>query len=107
MLAKPNTFGFGLIESPTLAIGMGQLARDTSTLVALPVRVFIAFGAKEVDNPVISAKLIGLVRQVEANFKAAGYDDSNLRVVIGADGRHSEPDWAKRLPDALTFLFGN
>lgn len=106
LLAKPGRFGIGLLESPILSIGMGELVRDTSPLVSIPRRVFVAFGAREIDDPVISGKSIGLVRQLESNFRAAGYDDSNLRVVIDPDGRHSEPDWARRLPAALTFLFG-
>ena len=31
-----ETFGYGLIESPTIWVGMGQLIRDTSPLVAIP-----------------------------------------------------------------------
>jgi predicted alpha/beta superfamily hydrolase len=107
LLAKPGRFGYGLIESPSLQVGMGQLVRDTSPLVALPVKVFMAFGGKEADDPVISEKLIGLVRQVESNFHAAGYDDSNFRVVVDPDAVHTEAAWEKRLPGALTFLFGD
>ena len=107
LLAKPNTFGYGLIESPTLAIGMGQLVRDTSPLIALPRKVFVAFGGREVGDPAISARLIGLVRQVESNFHAAGYDETSLRVVVDPEATHTEADWEKRLPGALTFLFGD
>ncbi len=107
LLAKPNTFGYGLIESPTMWIGMGQLVRDTSPLVALPVKVFVAFGGKEAPDPVISEKMIGLIRQVETNFRAAGYDDSNFRFVVDPDAMHTEAAWERRLPGALTFLFGD
>ena len=106
LLAKPGHFGYGLIESPTLWVGMGQPVRDTDPLIAMPARVFMAFGGKEADNPAVSDKMIGLVRRVEANFRAAGYDDSNIRVVIEPEALHSEPAWASRLPGALTFLFG-
>lgn len=106
LLAKPNTFGHGLIESPVLGIGMGQLVRDTSPLVAMPRRVFIGFGGKESSNPAVNARMIGLVRQVEANFHAAGYDASTLRVVVDADAAHTEAAWEQRLPGALAFLFG-
>lgn len=106
LLAKPGNFGYGLIESPTLWVGMGQPVRDTDPLIALPAKVFIAFGGKEADDPAVSGKMIGLVRRVEANFRAAGYDDSNIRVVIEPEALHSEPAWAGRLPGALTFLFG-
>jgi predicted alpha/beta superfamily hydrolase len=107
LLAKPNTFGYGLIESPVLWIGMGQLVRDTSPLVALPRKVFVAFGGKEADDPLISEKMIGLIRQVETNFHAAGYDDTNFRFVVDPDAVHTEAAWEKRLPGALTFLFGD
>lgn len=106
LLAKPGHFGYGLIESPTLWVGMGQPVRDTDPLIAMPARVFMAFGGKEAGDPAVSDKMIGLVRRVEANFRAAGYDDSNIRVVIEPEALHSEPAWAARLPGALTFLFG-
>jgi predicted alpha/beta superfamily hydrolase len=107
LLAKPNTFGYGLIESPTLWVGMGQLVRDTSPLVAMPKKVFVGFGGKEASDPVISEKLISLIRQVESNFKADGYDASNFRFVLDPDAEHTEAAWEKRLPGALTFLFGD
>jgi predicted alpha/beta superfamily hydrolase len=106
LLAKPGRFGYGLIESPTMWIGMGQLVRDTSPLIAMPAKVFVAFGGKEGDDPAIVARMIGLIRQVEANFRAAGYDDSNFRFVVEPDALHTETAWAQRLPGALTFLFG-
>jgi len=107
LLARPGEFGYGLIESPTLWVGMGQLVRDTNPLAAMPAKVFIGFGGKEADDPAISRKMIGLVQQVEANFRAAGYDDSNVRVVIDPDALHTEAAWEKRLPGALRFMFGD
>lgn len=107
LMARPNTFGYGLIESPTMWIGMGQLVRDTNPLVALPRRVFIAFGGKENDSGEGTQKMIWLIRTVEQNFKAAGYDDSNFRFVLDPEAKHSEPDWAKRFPDAMKFLFAD
>jgi predicted alpha/beta superfamily hydrolase len=107
LLARPNDFGYGLIESPTLWVGMGQLVRDTQPLAALPFKVFIGFGGKEAEDPVVSDKLISFVHQLEANLRAAGYDDTNLRVVIDPEAQHTEAAWEKRLPGALTFLFGD
>lgn len=107
LIARPNTFGYGLIESPTMWVGMGQLVRDTSPLVALPRKVFVAFGGKENDSADGSEKMISLIRIVEQNFKAAGYDDSNFRFVLDPEAKHSEPDWAKRFPDAVKFLFAD
>ncbi|NJD32508.1 MAG: hypothetical protein FIB04_11555 [Gammaproteobacteria bacterium] len=62
-------------------------------------------GGKEGD-PMIVGKMTGLIRQVVSNFKTAGYDDSNVRFTVDPDALHTEAAWEKRLPDALTFLFG-
>jgi predicted alpha/beta superfamily hydrolase len=107
LLARPNTFGYGLIESPTMWIGMGQLVRDTNPLIALPQMVFMAFGGKEGDDPAGVDKMVGIIRIVETNFKTAGYNDSNFRFVLDPDAKHTEAAWEKRLPDALVFLFGD
>jgi predicted alpha/beta superfamily hydrolase len=107
LLAKPTVFGYGLIESPTMWIGMGQLVRDTSPLVAIPVRVFIGFGGRETGDARMSERMIGLIRMVETNTRAAGYDDTNFRFVVDPDAVHTEDAWAKRLPGALTFLYGD
>jgi predicted alpha/beta superfamily hydrolase len=107
LLAKPNTFGYGLIESPTLWVGMGQLVRDTNPLVVMPQKVFVGFGGKEASEPKYNDKMVSLIRQVETNFRAAGYDDSNFRFVVDPEAEHTEAAWAKRLPGALTFLFGD
>lgn len=107
LLANPNAFGYGLIESPVLWVGMGQLVRDTSPLAAMPKKVFVAFGGKEASDPLINQKMVGFIRQVESNFHAAGYDETNFRVVIEPEAEHTEAAWEKRLPGALTFLFGD
>ena len=107
LLTKPSVFGYGLIESPVLWVGMGQLVRDTNPLTVMPRKVFVAFGGKEATDPTVSDKMIGLVRQVESNFHTAGYDQTNFQVVIDPEAQHTEAAWEKRLPGALTFLFGD
>ena len=107
LMAKPNTFGFGLIESPTMWIGMGQLVRDTGPLVAWPVKVVIATGGKENANPDATRFMIDLIRTVERNFRAVGYDESTIRVTVDPEARHDEVAWAKRFPDAVKFLFAD
>jgi predicted alpha/beta superfamily hydrolase len=107
LLAQPGRFGYGLIESPTLWIGMGQLVRDTSPLIAMPVKVFFGFGGKEADDHVIVDKMAGLIRQVESNFRKEGYGDSTFRFFFEPGAMHTESAWEQRLPGALTFLFGD
>lgn len=106
LMARPNTFGYGLIESPTMWIGMGQLVRDTNPLIAKPNKVFCAFGGKEGSEEGVP-KMIALIRMVETNFKAAGFDDSNFRFMVDPEAKHDEVAWANRLPEALKFLFAD
>ncbi len=107
LMAKPQVFGYGLIESPVLWIGMGQLVRDTNPFVAAPTKIFIGVGGKELDSPMMQERLTSLVRMLESNLKTAGYNDSNLKVVIDPEAKHTEAAWAKRFPEALKFLFGD
>ena len=107
LLARPDAFGYGLIESPTLWVGMGQLVRDTDPLVVIPQKVFFGFGGKEASESAFNEKMVGLIRRVEANFRAAGYDDTHFRFVVDPQALHTEAAWEKRLPGALTFLFGD
>jgi predicted alpha/beta superfamily hydrolase len=106
LMARPQTFGYGLMESPTIWVGMGQLIRDTSPLVAFPQKVFMGFGAAELAGDG-QAKGLAMLDQVVTNFRAAGYDDKTFRYVLEQDAKHTESAWAKRLPDALKFLFGD
>ncbi|MFO1394989.1 MAG: alpha/beta hydrolase-fold protein [Steroidobacteraceae bacterium] len=107
LMARPMEFGYGLIESPSLQIGMGQLVRDTNPFIARPVRIFMGFGGLEAEDPMFQALMVGLCRTVESNLRAQGYDESMLRFVVTPGARHTEDSWAARLPDALTFMFSD
>lgn len=107
LMARPQTFGYGLMESPTIWVGMGQLIRDTSPLVAYPRKVFMGLGKAELGEGENVEKGLALFDRVVANFRAAGYDESSFRYVLEPDAKHTESAWAKRLPDALKFLFAD
>jgi predicted alpha/beta superfamily hydrolase len=107
LMARPQTFGYGLMESPTIWVGMGQLIRDTSPFVAFPRKVFMGFGAAELGEGEGRKHGLALLDQVVANFHAAGYDDTTFRYVLEQDAQHTESAWAKRLPGALKFLYAN
>jgi hypothetical protein len=75
--------------------------------VALPRKVFIGFGSEEFTDAAGVKMVQGFFATVGANFKAAGYNDSNYRYVYDQGAKHTESAWAKRLPDALKFLFAD
>jgi predicted alpha/beta superfamily hydrolase len=106
LLARPNAFGYVLIESAPLWIGMGQLVRDTDPLAAVPIRVTVALGGIEAGpGTQTSALMVEFNRRLVANLAANGFDSTRVHFVVDPEGKHTEDAWAKRLPAALTFLF--
>ena len=47
----------------------------------------------------------GMIRQVEANLKNALVSPSEVKIVLDPEAHHNEEAWAKRLPEAIRFLF--
>ena len=108
LMAKPIHFGYGLIESPTMWVGMGQLVRDTSPLIAMPEKVFVAFGGKEADNPAGREKMIGLDpdRRIELPYRGLRRFDLPLRAGAGS-GAHRNglgPAVTRRAPVSVQRL---
>jgi enterochelin esterase-like enzyme len=98
-IARPGSFAGLLLESPSVYASDYQLLKDAAAVHDWPRRVFIGTGT--VQEPVADVgKLADL-------FRRAGFDDRHLRVIVQEGGRHSESWWAKRLPEALKFLFAN
>ena len=46
------------------------------------------------------------VRELAGIFRRAGLDDRRFRLMIDEGATHHESAWARRFPDALSFLFG-
>ena len=46
------------------------------------------------------------VRELEKVLHRAGLGADRLKVNIDEGATHTEAEWAKRFPEALTFLFG-
>jgi predicted alpha/beta superfamily hydrolase len=101
----PKIFGKVLAESPVLVPGNGAMLRETSVLALGPLKVFMAFGGKEWDMPGANESEVRMIRQLESNFKGALSSPSEVRIVIDPEARHNEEAWAKRFPEAITFLF--
>jgi hypothetical protein len=45
------------------------------------------------------------VRELERIIRRSGVEDDRLLIKIDEGATHSEAAWAKRFPEALTFLF--
>lgn len=104
-LDAPIVFGKVLAESPILWVGNGQLVRETSVLAVGPIKVFMAYGGKEGDVAAADEAQVKMIKLVETNLKNALYSPSEVKFVFDPDAHHNEEAWAKRLPEALMFLF--
>jgi enterochelin esterase-like enzyme len=99
VIAHPGSFAGLLLESPSVYASGYQLLKDAAAVHDWPHRIFIGTGT--VQEPVEDVNKLAVL------FRQAGFDDRHLRVMVQEGGRHSESWWAKRLPDALKFLFAN
>lgn len=116
-LTAPQLFSKALIESPSLQVGNGQLLRDATDAATLPSRIYIGMGGEEVAPPPgappaireriarINAGLVVGARRLRDRL-AAALEAPTAKLVIDPAAHHGEDAWAKRLPAALTFLFG-
>jgi predicted alpha/beta superfamily hydrolase len=120
-LMRPDLFGLALAQSPSLLVGNGQLLRDTTLLARAPDRIAIGVGTTELNLPRIEEYLApfrltqkesdaGVVKMTEtlaSNLKAAYLKRPKVMLVVEPNANHSSEYWARRLPDAITFLFGD
>jgi enterochelin esterase-like enzyme len=119
-LSRPDLFGLVLAESPDLWLGNGQLLRDTTLLMRAPDRVSIGVGQTEYNFPQskeyfvplrlteqeAEAATVKMNQILVANLKAAFMKRPAVRLVIEPGASHSARYWSRRIPAAITFLYG-
>ncbi len=118
-LRRPDLFGLALLQSPTLLLGNGQFLRDTASLARGPDRVAIGIGTAELDFPDIEQWLApkrltradvesGMVKMAQvlaSNLKDAYINHPKVLLVVEPNANHSSASWARRMPEAIKFLF--
>lgn len=102
----PGLIGRLLLESPSLWASNRQMIRESRTLKHWPERVFLAIGTNEAGRADKNQSPVEDVREFAAILRRAGLDEQRLLLAIEADAKHHESAWARRFPEALTFLFG-
>lgn len=105
-LMYPGTFGRLLLESPSLYVANRFMLRMARSATRWPGRVYLGVGTAETSRADFNEETVENVRRLEAILRGKGLGPRRLKVVVEEGGRHSEGDWARRLPDALRFLFG-
>jgi enterochelin esterase-like enzyme len=103
---RPGVIGRLLLESPSLWASNRQLIRQSRGVKRWPERVFLATGTAEAGRRDKDQSMVDDVRELAAILRRAELDDSRLRLLIDNGATHTESAWARRFPEALTFLFG-
>jgi len=102
-----DTFGRLLIESPAVAVqDRAMIKLMQAHTRAWPQRLFIAVGTSETSRPADAAEYQAAVEEVVEFFRARRFGEDRLKFVVAKDAVHNEQAWAKRLPEALVYLFG-
>jgi predicted alpha/beta superfamily hydrolase len=105
--ARPGLIGHLLLESPSLWASNRQMIKESRGVTQWPARIFLGTGTAEAGRPDRDRSMVDDVRELAGIFRRAGLDDSRLRFVVDEGATHHESCWARRFPEALSFLFGN
>jgi predicted alpha/beta superfamily hydrolase len=103
---RPGVFGRLLLESPSLWASNRQSIKESRGVKIWPDKIFLATGTAEAGNPDRDRSTVDDVRELAGILRRAGLGEGRLRLMIEEGGTHHESAWARRFPEALTFLFG-
>ena len=102
----PGWFGRLLLESPSLWASNRQMIRESRSIRQWPDRIFLGTGTQEAGREDRDRSMVDDVQELANIFRRAGLDDRRLHLMIEEGATHHESAWARRFPEALSFLFG-
>jgi predicted alpha/beta superfamily hydrolase len=102
----PGVIGRLLLESPSLWAANRQATKAARNVKHWPERIFLATGTAEAGREDRDRSMVDDVREFAGILERSGLDGNRMRLVIESGGTHHESAWARRFPEALTFLFG-
>jgi predicted alpha/beta superfamily hydrolase len=105
-VSHPGWFGHLLLESPSLWTSNRQMIKESRAVKQWPERIFLATGTAEAGREDRDRSMVDDVRELAGIFRRAGLNDRRLKLLIEEGATHHESAWARRFPDALSFLFG-
>lgn len=112
---RPDVFGHAICMSPSLFWDNASLLRNVEANSKEKLRdlkgthrVWLDFGDSEGETSEASQSHVAYLQRLDLALKAAGPQSGiDVRSMIADRAKHNEAAWAKRLPDALQFIFGN
>jgi predicted alpha/beta superfamily hydrolase len=110
-VTRPGVFGRLLVESPSIYVDDAHILKTAAGVTTWPERVFLGAGTMEGQSRPCGAddaaepEVVADLRRFASLLRRAGVVDARIRVVVTPCATHDEDAWARRLPDALTFLY--
>jgi predicted alpha/beta superfamily hydrolase len=105
VIERPAMFGRLLLESPSLFVSHRRIVKQSRHFRQWPEKVFLAIGTRESGREDKDKQVVEDVRELAGSLRRAGLDESRLLLKIDEGATHNEGEWAKRFPEALSFLF--
>jgi predicted alpha/beta superfamily hydrolase len=110
VITRPDIFGRLLLESPSLYVSDVQILKASRNIRRWPTKVYIGVGTNEGGRTDCRSgdwnqEAVQDVLKLKQRLDAAGLGATRLKVVIDECAVHNEAAWAKRLPEALKFLY--
>lgn len=105
VIERSAVFGRLLLESPSLFVSHRRILKCSRGFRKWPEKVFLAIGTRESGREDKDTQVVEDVRELAGSLRRAGLDESRLLVKIDEGATHNEGEWAKRFPEALSFLF--
>jgi enterochelin esterase-like enzyme len=113
LIHRPDLFGSGIVESPAIQAGNGQLLRDTTSLFIAPSRIAIGAGTAELTagdpyphTPGFNAAYIRMIQHLVQNLKTSDLP-GEVQLTITEGGHHDYPTFGQRFAAGLLFLYAH
>jgi len=107
VIAHPGIFGGLLLESPSLYISQRRILKTARRTRQWPEKIYVGVGTQEAGRGDKDRQVVEDVRELERIMRLGGLGADRLRVRVDEGAIHNEREWARRFPEALTFLFGS
>ncbi len=111
VVTRPGVFGRLLVESPSIYVDDAHILKTAAGVNTWPDRVFLGAGTMEgprrpcAPDDAAEPEVVADLRRFAALLRRAGVAEARIRTVVTPCATHDEEAWARRLPEALTFLY--
>ncbi len=111
VVTRPGVFGRLLVESPSIYVDDAHILKAAAGVTTWPSRIALGAGTAEGAQRACDTgdktepEVVSDLRRFAAVLRHAGVADARIRLTVTPCATHDEDAWARRLPDALTFLY--